>query len=97
MFPETVDLVAACADLSHEAEDELFLVLKGRLVIEYEGGRRVDLPAGSFHVVPRGVAHNPVATEECWIALVETVTTLHTGTVDTPRSKTIQDQLRQIT
>jgi len=42
---------------------------------------------------PSGVAHNPVAAEECWIALIETVTTRHTGDVDTPRSRTIQEQL----
>ncbi|MDB5363516.1 MAG: cupin 2 protein [Rhodospirillales bacterium] len=78
---------------SHDDEDELFYVLRGRLRIEYEGGRSVDLPAGSIHVVPRGVRHNPVAMEECWIVLIETVTTRHTGTVDTPRTRTIQQQL----
>jgi len=78
---------------SHEDEDELFHVVHGRLRIEYEGGRAVDLGPGSIHVVPRGVRHNPVATEECWIVLIETVTTRHTGTVDTPRTRTIQQQL----
>ena len=78
---------------AHDHEDELFYVLKGQLRIEYEGGRRVDLGPGSLHVVPRGVLHNPVAEEECWIVLIETVTTRHTGTVDTPLTKTIQQQL----
>jgi len=78
---------------SHEDEDELFHVVRGRLRIEYEGGRAVDLGPGSIHVVPRGVRHNPVAAEECWIVLIETVTTRHTGTVDTPRTRTIQQQL----
>src|SRR5258706_13531445 len=59
----------------HEQEDELFHVLRGDLKIEYEGGRAVYLKAGSIHVVPRGVLHNPVAQEDCWIALIETVTT----------------------
>ena len=77
----------------HDDEDELFYVLRGRLRIEYEGGRAVDLEPGSIHVVPRGVLHNPVAAEECWIVLIETVTTQHTGTVATPRSKTIDQQL----
>jgi mannose-6-phosphate isomerase-like protein (cupin superfamily) len=49
----------------HANEDELFFVVRGRLKIEYEGGRFVDLPAGSMHVVPRGTLHNPVADEEC--------------------------------
>ena len=68
-------------------------MLRGRLRIEYEGGRTVDLAPGSMHVVPRSVRHNPVAEEECWIVLIETVTTRHTGTVDTPRTRTIQQQL----
>lgn len=78
---------------SHEHEDELFYVVRGRLRIEYQGGRTVELGPGSMHVVPRGVLHNPVAAEECWIVLIETVTTRHTGTVDTPRTRTIQQQL----
>jgi mannose-6-phosphate isomerase-like protein (cupin superfamily) len=78
---------------SHDDEDELFYVVRGRLRIEYEGGRAVDLAPGSIHVVPRGVRHNPVAAEECWIVLIETVTTRHTGTVDTPLTRTIQQQL----
>ncbi|HVI86997.1 MAG TPA: cupin domain-containing protein [Dongiaceae bacterium] len=78
---------------SHAEEDELFLVLRGRLKIEYEAGRVVDLPAGSLHVVPRGVLHNPVAEEECWIALIETVTTKHTGEVETPLTRSLEEQL----
>jgi mannose-6-phosphate isomerase-like protein (cupin superfamily) len=78
----------------HEHEDELFYVLRGDLKIEYEGGRAVDLKAGSMHVVPKGVLHNPVAEKDCWIALIETVTTKHTGDVDTPLTKTIEQQLR---
>lgn len=77
----------------HEQEDELFYVLRGTLRIEYEGGRAVHLTAGSIHVVPKGVLHNPVADEDCWIALIETVTTKHTGDVDTPLTKTIEQQL----
>jgi quercetin dioxygenase-like cupin family protein len=77
----------------HEHEDELFYVLRGNLKIEYEGGRVLHLPPGSIHVVPRGVLHNPVAQEDCWISLIETVTTKHTGNVDTPLTKTIEQQL----
>jgi quercetin dioxygenase-like cupin family protein len=77
---------------SHDAEDELFQVLKGRLVIQFEDGE-VVLNAGEFCTVPRGVRHNPVAAEECWIVLVETVTTRHTGDVETPLTKTIEQQL----
>lgn len=78
---------------SHADEDELFFILRGRLKIEYEAGRVVELPAGSLHVVPRGVLHNPVAEEECLIALIETVTTKHTGEVETPLTRSIDEQL----
>ena len=77
----------------HDQEDELFYVLRGHLRIEYEYGRSVELAPGSMHVVPRGVLHNPVAEEECWIVLIETVTTQHTGEVVTPLTKTIEQQL----
>ena len=77
---------------AHDAEDELFLVVRGQLRIEYEDGA-VVLNEGDFHVVPRGVRHNPVATEECWIVLVEPVTTRHTGDVVTPLTRTIEEQL----
>ncbi|MFK3795601.1 cupin domain-containing protein [Pseudomonas sp. NPDC088444] len=77
----------------HETQDELFYVVKGHLRIEYEGGRAVELSAGSMHVVPRGVLHNPVAEEECWIVLIEPADTLHTGTAYSPLTKTVEQQL----
>lgn len=77
----------------HEDEDELFQVIRGRLRIELEGGREMVIAAGEFGVVPKGVLHNPVAAEECWIVLIETVTTLHTGDVVTARTKSLADQL----
>ncbi|WP_250533576.1 cupin domain-containing protein [Caballeronia sp. AZ10_KS36] len=77
----------------HANEDELFFVVRGNLTIEYEGGRAVRLPAGSMHVVPRGTLHNPVADEECWIVLIEPVETKHTGDVQSPLTRTIEEQL----
>ena len=76
----------------HDDEDELFYVLKGQLVIEYEDSS-VTLDAGDFHVVPKGTLHNPVAEDECWIALIETMSTKHTGDVVTARTKSIEQQL----
>ena len=76
----------------HDGEDELFLVLKGRLVIQYEDGE-VALEEGDFHIVPKGKLHNPVAEEECCIALIETVTTQHTGDVVTEKTKPVDRQL----
>jgi mannose-6-phosphate isomerase-like protein (cupin superfamily) len=76
----------------HDAEDELFYIVKGRLVIQYEDGA-VTLNQGDFHIVPKGVMHNPVAEEECWIAQIETVTTAHTGDAITDRTKSVEEQL----
>ena len=77
---------------THEAEDELFLVLRGRLRIQLEDGE-VVLGPGEAYVVPAGVRHNPVAEEECWLALVEPVATKHTGDVTTDRTRSIEEQL----
>ena len=77
----------------HDDEDELFQVVRGRLRIQFEGGAETVLEAGEFCVVPKGVLHNPVADEECWIVLVETVTTKHTGDVETPLTRSIEQQL----
>ena len=76
----------------HDNEDEMFLVLYGKLVLQFEDGE-VMLGPGDFYVVPKGRLHNPVAEEECGLALIETVTTLHTGDVETPLTKSIAEQI----
>ena len=76
----------------HDDEDELFLVVRAQLVIQLRDGD-VRIGPGEFYVVPRGTPHNPVADEECWIMLVETVTTQHTGDVRTPLTRSIEEQL----
>ncbi len=80
---------------AHEHEDELFLVLKGALTIgrSLEDGGPVTLQVGEAFVVPRGVRHNTSAEEETLIALFETVTTEHTGSEQTPMTRTIAEQL----
>lgn len=80
---------------AHEAEDEFFFILKGRLRIELEDGS-VELGQGDSCVVPKGVRHNPVADEECHVLLIERKTTLHTGNVVTDRTRSIDDQLRPL-
>ena len=77
----------------HDNEDELFIVLEGTLNIEYED-RVVTLGQGDMHVVPRGKMHNPVCEEECLLALIETITTKHTGDVVTDKTRSIAEQLR---
>ena len=76
----------------HDSEDEMFLVVYGRLILQFED-KEVVLNPGDFYVVPKGTLHNPVAEEECGIVLIETVTTQHTGGVDTPLTKSIEEQL----
>jgi mannose-6-phosphate isomerase-like protein (cupin superfamily) len=79
----------------HAHEDELFLVLRGCLRIGRapQDGGPVDVHAGEFFVVPRGVRHNTSADEETWIALIETVTTQHTGEEVTPLTRSVAEQL----
>lgn len=77
---------------NHTDEDELFLIVRGRLRMQLEGDE-VELNAGEIYVVPKGVMHNPVADEECWVMLMEPVTTKHTGDVETPMTKSIAEQL----
>lgn len=62
----------------HEAEDELFLVVKGRLTIRLRD-RDLQLGEGEFVVIPRGVEHLPVAEGEAHVLLLEPKTTLNTG------------------
>jgi len=76
----------------HEAEDEMFLVVKGRFRMEFReagdgesepnGAREIWLEEGEFCIVPRGVEHRPVADEEAQVLLFEPATTLNTGNVE---------------
>lgn len=80
---------------SHENEDELFYVLQGHLRIEMEN-RSVELDEGDMFIVPKGVRHNPVAEEDCHLLLFERKTTLHTGDVQTEKTRSIDEQLRSL-
>ena len=64
----------------HEKEDELFLVVKGRMRLEFSDST-VDVGEGEFIIVPRGVQHRPVADKECHILMFEPASTLNTGNV----------------
>ena len=70
---------------SHESEDELFLVLEGRLKLEFRD-REVWLEKGQLCVVPHGVEHRPVAPEEVHIMLIEPAGTRNTGDEETERT-----------
>jgi len=69
----------------HENEDELFLVTKGSLTIQFRDGD-VVLGEGEFIVVPAGVDHRPVAAKEVQAILLEPISTLNTGNVRNERT-----------
>ena len=70
----------------HEAEDELFLVVKGRLAIKLRD-RDLQLEEGEFVIIPKGVEHLPVAEEEVWVLLLEPKSTVNTGNVSSERTR----------
>ena len=69
----------------HEHEDELFLVVKGRLLIKLRD-RDLWLSEGELAVIPKGVEHCPVADEEVHALLLEPKTTVNTGEVRSERT-----------
>jgi mannose-6-phosphate isomerase-like protein (cupin superfamily) len=71
----------------HANEDELFLVVKGRLTLRLRD-REIVLDEGELLVVPRGVEHQPFAAEEAYILLFEPASTLNTGNVRNERTVT---------
>ena len=54
----------------HANEDEMFLVIKGELLIKLKD-KDIHLSPGEFFVVPKGVEHLPIATQECHVMLIE--------------------------
>jgi mannose-6-phosphate isomerase-like protein (cupin superfamily) len=70
---------------THEDTDELFLVLAGELTIRMRGGE-VVLSPGEMYVVPRGVEHCPVATDEVQAVLIEPTGVVNTGDAGGPLS-----------
>lgn len=64
----------------HENEDELFLVIKGLLKMEYDDTLE-ELSEGEFIIIPRGIKHRPIAEEEVHLLLFEPATILNTGNV----------------
>lgn len=77
---------------AHEEEDELFLVLKGSLDLEFRD-HTVTVNEGEFIIVPRGVEHFPVAKEEVHVLLFEPASTVNTGSI---RNERTIEQLEKI-
>ena len=76
----------------HDNEDEMFLVVKGRIRIRFRD-RDVDLDEGEFLVVPRGVEHMPVAETEAHVLLFEPSSVLNTGDVQNERTLAQLDRI----
>jgi mannose-6-phosphate isomerase-like protein (cupin superfamily) len=68
---------------SHPDTDDFFLVIKGEMEIDLEGGRTVRLSQGQMFIVPRGVQHRPRAEKEAHILLIEPTGTPNSGDVAT--------------
>ena len=69
----------------HETEDEAFLVIEGRLRMEFRDSAP-ELGPGELNVVPHGVEHRPVALPTCSVLLFEPASTLNTGDVINART-----------
>ena len=69
----------------HENEDEMFMVIKGSLVIKLRA-EDIVLNEGELFVIPRGIEHMPVAEDEVQVMLIEPKTTLNTGNVKNDRT-----------
>jgi mannose-6-phosphate isomerase-like protein (cupin superfamily) len=69
----------------HENEDELFMVVKGKLTIKLKD-QNINLTEGQFFIIPHGVEHLPVAEEECHVMLFEPKTVLNTGELKNERT-----------
>jgi mannose-6-phosphate isomerase-like protein (cupin superfamily) len=69
----------------HPETDEVFMVLKGRLEIQFRDAQ-VTVREGEMFVVPKGLEHKPAAEEECHILLVEPAGTINTGDIVNERT-----------
>jgi len=76
----------------HETEDEMFLVVRGRLTMHFRD-RSVEIMPGEFIIVPRGVEHMPAAEDETEVVLIEPATVLNTGNVVNDRTVAELEQI----
>lgn len=76
----------------HDAEDEMFFVIKGLLKMEYPD-RTIIINENEFLIVPRGVEHRPVADEEVEVMLFEPASTLNTGDTENEMTKHVLDRI----
>ncbi len=74
---------------AHEVEDELFLVLQGKLRMQFRD-REVVVEPGELIVVPHGIEHRPVADAEVHVLLLEPKSTVNTGTAGGERTREVE-------
>ena len=65
---------------AHENEDELFMIIKGSLIIEFRD-KTIELNEGEIYIIPKGAEHKPIAKEEVHVLLFEPLDIKHTGNV----------------
>ena len=78
---------------NHAKEDEAFFILSGQLLFEEDNRDPFIMKKGDFYVVKQGVNHRVSSSEDCHIMLIENKSTAHTGDVESPISKSIDEQL----
>jgi mannose-6-phosphate isomerase-like protein (cupin superfamily) len=76
----------------HDDEDELFLVLKGCLLMRLRD-REIRVEPGEFVIIPRGVEHLPIAEDETQVLLLEPKSTVNTGNIQNDRTVTNLDRI----
>lgn len=76
----------------HDNEDELFYIIKGKLLIKLRD-QDIHLQEGEFVIIPKGVEHLPVADDEVHIMLIEPKSTLNTGNADSDFTKNDLDRI----
>ncbi len=76
----------------HKNEDEMFLIIQGSLIMEIEGRAPFNLKEKDFYIVKKGVKHRIYSDKECQILLIENKSTAHTGDVQSPITKSVEQQ-----
>tara|TARA_R110002073_G_scaffold72537_1_gene177684 strand:+ start:718197 stop:718556 length:360 start_codon:yes stop_codon:yes gene_type:complete len=76
----------------HKNEDELFYIIKGTLQIAFRD-KTVTLNEGEMLIIPKGVAHKPIAEKEVWVLLFEPSNIKHTGDIEHELTKKTFDKI----
>lgn len=77
---------------NHKNEDELFLIIKGSLLMEIENKPSFTMNTGDMYIVKKGINHRVSSVDECKIMLIESKTTQHTGKVVSKVTRSIEEQ-----